>query len=717
MSSSSPPAPVAGHVAAAAALRFSVDFDPTRADSQPSVLLLTQNVGGIEAALSGGGDALLQSPRSQMPDLGRDLSSAFATMSSAFTVPSFVHVSEEIEVDVGVSAAVRQQVAEFLADVRQWLHRLSYVAAAVRAAEGHFAATTAPPESAAGAAPPPSSSSGGELNADAHLRSYTTAARPPLVDVVVLHFQEIGGKYKNKQFNEYFKEQVRTALLPEAGWTSGLLMDEREGGGNVSSSHYRRSNVASAVRPRRHSTFDGSNASTTLNGDVSGIGSSAFRRPSASHSTDADVGGGELDADADTFFTAIGSVVFLSPRVMGIASCLSVPHRTYIPVVDDPLTYAGEAGRLFHSGKFAEAGRSRKGFLLVSLRLGTVQLNVCNVHLFNDDDNRTALASSPSPYAERRARALKEAVAECSAVVDLGEPLFVLGDFNVRLDGKPFLEWAESVAQVTVHAEKKRLRCPDHFWALFTDPATQQEMRGRFDVEPQHLMDEVASVSGVELAEMPVSFAPTYSRIAYRTRVASTTAKRAATAASSGTATPREAANTPEAPAPASWLRGAVPAGEEQAAASQHKARPPLSTPPPAVMSSSSPLPPLTPPLPSAPLKHVTASPYRDNLSHDRLPAWCDRVLFNVAGLDWVSGNRARASPPPAPPPPPPTASPGSSSAAAAAAPATGSGGAGLKGRQQQQQQQQRVGDQSRWYAYAAIDLMHTDHDGVFLLF
>lgn len=729
MASATPlsPPPASGNVAAAAALRFSVDFDPSRADAQPSVLLLTQNVGGIEAALSttsavsgsttggsttpapaaatataattaaagGGGGA-----RSLMPDLGRDISTALAAMSSAFAAPSFVHIPDDVDVEVGVPQVVRQQVAEFLADLRQWLHRMSYVSAAVRAAEARTA--TAGSSTAAAAADggdgvngAQSPTSGTLPNADAYLRSYTPLARPPLIDVVVLHFQEIGGKYKNTQFNAYFQEQVRIALLPEAGWTSGLLIDERESGGTISSSRYRRPQAPE----RRRSNFDSAGGSGPA-GAAGRSGEVSRRYSTANTSTTrgSDTPGPELDpdADVDAFFTAIGSIVFLSPRVMGIASCLSVPHRTYIPIIDDPVTYAGEAGSLFHSGKFAEAGRSRKGYLLLSLRLGTVQFNVCNVHLFNDDDNRVALAASPSSYASRRVRAMLEAVAECSAVVDLHEPLFVFGDFNVRMDGPAMLRWVEETMQVTVRPEKKQLRCPDHFWDMFHNPSQTSELQTRFDTEPQHLMDEVALVSGVEMAEMPVRFAPTYSRLPYRSR----TGNAAASGGGGGAAAAGQAAKRVHS-------EGDTSRDEEASYLGRVRSRSSLPTTTPSSLSpTSAPLSRPSSPQPpqphstanaaasnsapaSVPLSHATASPTRDNFCRDRLPAWCDRVLFNVAGLEWIAGDRARPAPP----------QPASPSATAP----------GAKGR--------RRAEQERWYTYASIDLMHTDHDGVFLLF
>lgn len=645
------------NVAAAAALQFSVDFDPAKADSQPSVLLLTQNVGGIEAAY-GGAHCLLDaspglSPASDQLTLSNAIPSIIASMAS----PSYAQVPDEVDADSGVPAVVRQHVADFLADLRTWLHRMSFVSAAARAAE-RAAAAAGSPSSSSPSASVRHSSAGGQT-VEALMRGYTPVARPPMVDVVVLHFQEIGGKYKNKQFNRYFKEQLSAALLPEAGWTSGLLMDERESDRVVISS--------SSIRPSRAMAAAQMASPTSVTGHL--------RAPawdfkdSQSRRSSNEASGTETDAseeEADPFFTAMGSIVFLSPRIMGITSCLSVPHRTYIPITDDPITYAGDAGRLFLSGKFSDAGRSRKGFVLVSLRIGTVQFNVCNLHLFNDDDNRVAFEQSPSVYTGRRIRAVQEALAECSAVVDLVEPLFLFGDFNVRLDGKAVVQWAEEKEQITIRAAKKQLRCPDHLWGFFSDPSRAAELRRAFDCEPQRLMDEVAVQAKVELAEMPVTFAPTYSRMPYRQR--------------GGSASPAPEHNSNH-----------HAAGAAAAATSVDTSV--IPSPPPQSQS------PRAAAAVNAPLTHVVASPTRENLSHDRLPAWCDRVLFNVAGLEWMGGDRARAGPPP----------PQAAATASSSSPPASSGTA-VRDRRRTE------APHHRWYAYEAVDLVHMDHDGVYLL-
>ncbi|KPA77066.1 putative inositol-145-trisphosphate 5-phosphatase [Leptomonas pyrrhocoris] len=635
------------NVAAAAALQFSVDFDPLHGDSQPSVLLLTQNMGGIEAAY-GGFNGLAEGPPGLSPASDQPGAfSAFPSLVASMGSPSCAAVPEDIEAELSVSAAVRQQVAEFVADLRAWLHRISYISDAARGAEK---AGSAPASggwtNSAGAATASTttatatSSSRNPIagqTAEHFLRGYSPTARPPMVDVVVIHFQEIGGKYKNRQFNKYFKEQLASMLLPEAGWTSGLLTDERESDRAVVSS-----SACQPTRVRTAATTAGVHhiSPTALTGHTGAP--AAWGCPDAS--------GTETDAseeETDAFFTAIGTIIFLSPRVMGITSCLSVPHRTYIPIVDDPMTYAGEAGRLFLSGKFAEAGRSRKGFLMVSLRVGTVQFNVCNVHLFNDDDNRVALEQSPSKYAGRRLRAVQEAMGECSAIIDFAEPLFIFGDYNVRMDGKAFVGWAEEKEKISIRPGKKQLRCPEHLWSLFADPARAAELRRVYDTEPQRLMDEVALMTKMELGEMPVTFAPTYSRVPYR--------QRGDVAAAAATQNEEEEQHA----------QGAKERDGAQAA--------PLAT---SVM---------------APLSHVMASATRDNFCHDRLPAWCDRVLFNVAGLEWIAGDRARPSPPPPP----------SSPLAASAV----------------RERRRAEASQPRWYAYEAIDFAHMDHDGVYLLF
>ncbi|KAG8345490.1 hypothetical protein TRVL_03682 [Trypanosoma vivax] len=179
---------------------------------------------------------------------------------------------------------------------------------------------------------------------------------PPLVDVVVIHFQEVGGKRLHKGFNAYF-EKALESLLPEAGWTSGLLMESSNEVGR---------------------------------------------------------------------FTAIGSIVYLSHRMCPISSMLSFRHRTFVCVTDDPATYGGSPTYLYHAGKFSNAGESRKGYLLISLRLGTVVVNYLNLHLFNDGAGSDGSPGAPFSCAKLRQEAILEALAECAAFICTGDPLFIL---------------------------------------------------------------------------------------------------------------------------------------------------------------------------------------------------------------------------------------------------------------------------------------------------
>ncbi|KPI82856.1 putative inositol-1 4 5-trisphosphate (IP3) 5-phosphatase [Leptomonas seymouri] len=662
--------PRPANVAAAAALQFSIDFNPSHGDSQPSVVLLTQNIGGIETAYGGLSSPLGASSGVPAASNAATGSLVFPSTSTAMAGPSIVLMAEDVDPGFGVSATVRQQVADFIADLRTWLHRVSYMSDAARRAERAARATAGGGGStnSAGTAtfPTATSSSRGPAvgpTAESLMRGYTPAARPPMVDVLVIHFQEMGGKYKNRQFNRYFKEQLSAVLLPEAGWTSGLLVDERERDGAVVGG-----SASSRARTAAATTAAATTAGLQNASPTSGVGllyapacgctdSHSGRSSNDASCTEMDGGEGE----ADPYFTAIGSIIFLSPRITGITSCLSVPHRTYIPIADDPVTYAGDAGRLFLSGKFSEAGRSRKGFLMASLRIGTVQFNVCNLHLLHDDDNRVAFAQSPSKYTDYRIRAVQEAMAECSAVIDFEEPLFLFGDFNVRMDGKAFVQWAEANEHVTIRPGRKKLRCPEHLWTFFSDPARAAEFRRAFDGELQRLMDEVAMQTKTELGEMPVTFAPTYSRMPYRQR--GDTASEAASGVGEVHGSPLIAG----APDKRAQIEEERPREADERNQSQT----------PSMVAVAE------------PLSRVVASPTRDNFSHDRLPAWCDRVLFNVAGLEWISGDRVR-----------PSRQPSSPSSATT-----------LRDRRKTE------ASHPHWYVYEAIDFVHMDHDGVYLMF
>lgn len=212
-------------------------------------------------------------------------------------------------------------------------------------------------------------------------------------------------------------------------------------------------------------------------------------------------------------FTAMGTVIFLSKRVAPFASLLSVRHRTYITVSDDPVEYVGGNANshfLFHGAKFSNADTSRKGYLLTSLRIGSTAFNFVNVHLFHDADNTVVVGNPfPSEYASKRLLATVEAINEIAPVVSGGDPLFVFGDFNMRLDGRGLAQICKDTTGADISVGKKKVTAQRPFWDFLEDPAHLPALL-QLDKETQPALEAVASATGIELGEMPRKFLPTY---------------------------------------------------------------------------------------------------------------------------------------------------------------------------------------------------------------
>lgn len=630
----------------------------------------------------------------------------------------------------GVAAATRAQVAEFIADLRAWVHRLSVLTERRRRllkgserSTGNGDSNNASREEEGGVASPTTTTI---TTTTPSLADYTGAEAPPPPDVLVLHFQEVGGKEWDAAFTAHLALALRTALLPEAGWTSGLLMapglSDPSSCGGVGS--------PTTPCPGVRSSSTSTTAPATGGGDLSrpnspaapkglaggGDGTGVSARAAEENDTVKDaesnstatptptsgVGVGEVGgggggvspaADGDTF-TAIATVVFLSPRMAKLSSMLSFPHRTYIPIEDDPCSYSGSPSAVFHAGKFAGAGRARKGFLLTSLRLGTCVFNACNVHLFNDDDNVEALKRSPSKFVGRRAAALLEAAAESCAVVDSSEPMFIFGDCNVRLDGRLLAEHCKATRRMDLRPGRKELRCPDSFWPPFSDDTAssggsggdeattggqQQWLRRQFDREPRQLMDAVAAATGMELAEMPVGFAPTYSRLpaTLKDRSGGGEGNGDEEGESRGVRRPITSHATTATGTATATAAGGLGLGTYRRTTPE-----------------------------SFSCAEVLAARGRPNFARTRIPAWCDRVFFNPAGLELIAGGRFSDG---------------------------GGGGCGDddddccgddKGNNTSTNNEEdaddgarRVRANKREYIYDAVSLLHMDHDGVFLSF
>jgi inositol-1,4,5-trisphosphate 5-phosphatase len=167
---------------------------------------------------------------------------------------------------------------------------------------------------------------------------------------------------------------------------------------------------------------------------------------------------------------------------------------------------------LFLGGKFSNAEKSRKGYLLTSLRIGSTCINFVNLHLYHDADNSTAAAETPSKYTPRRLEAFLEAMSEVIPVLNPSDPLFIFGDFNTRLDAKSLLRYLTERLKFSpdaIRMGKKEVTAPDAFWDFFMSRENHNELQ-QFDNEPRMLMDALAAQADIELCELPVHFPPTY---------------------------------------------------------------------------------------------------------------------------------------------------------------------------------------------------------------
>jgi hypothetical protein len=268
------------------------------------------------------------------------------------------------------------------------------------------------------------------------------------VDLLVIHMQEIGGKKFNGPFNRLLKDIV-CQCWPGAGWCSGLL--------------------------------------------------------------------GPFQDDS-TNYTALGAAIFLGKRVTDQSSLWSFRYKNFVAVLDIPSsplqgkqTEMNGRSAFFFGKKFSTAGSSRKGFLLTTLRSGSTSLNFLNLHLFHDSNNAVAAAQPfPSEYSLRRAEALTEAVMEVSKVIDIhNEPLFLFGDLNLRLDTHCLKTLLEETCDEIIQVEKKKVKASSIAWDFLHLAKSWVDLK-QLDKEGAALQDTVREKTGLELAERPIDFGPTY---------------------------------------------------------------------------------------------------------------------------------------------------------------------------------------------------------------
>jgi len=291
------------------------------------------------------------------------------------------------------------------------------------------------------------------------------------IDVVVLHLQEIGGKKFNGTFNDYLQTVIHRCY-PAAVWCSGLM--------------------------------------------------------------------GCLESDDRNSFTAMGTVLFLGTE--RAASIWSFEKNKFLSDEPEKGTIREEC---YHGAKFSAAGKSRKGYLLTSIKVGPTILNFMNLHLFHDADN-TVSASQPFPseYTRKRAAAAAEAIEKTAKIIDgilvhddnvndttgttsdtadppPAPPLFLFGDFNLRLDAcrlKGFLQRQkprkrkrpDEEASTVIRLERKRVHAPPEVWRFLRTARNWPSLKDEFDSDAAYIRGVVEEKTGSVLEELPVRFGPTY---------------------------------------------------------------------------------------------------------------------------------------------------------------------------------------------------------------
>lgn len=158
---------------------------------------------------------------------------------------------------------------------------------------------------------------------------------------------------------------------------------------------------------------------------------------------------------------------------------------------------------------------TRKGHIYTRWTIGGKPLELINIHLFHDVDNRVVLEKSPSVYTYNRKKALEHSLKLFSEISPLECPSFIFGDFNFRqnqclikkhLEENGFKPGAESSGEAVhlQHPNGDSLRVMLKKFTLKCDSLTSNGLEGmrRFDTEYPPFKDI--------LYEMPVKFPPSY---------------------------------------------------------------------------------------------------------------------------------------------------------------------------------------------------------------
>ena len=145
-------------------------------------------------------------------------------------------------------------------------------------------------------------------------------------------------------------------------------------------------------------------------------------------------------ANCETF-TALGSIYLFHKSLPEVklynlkTKCYDViatgRHEVYDDIHSSPYCHAIR----FPTDFFPQVPNwTRKGFIYTRWTIGGKPLELINIHLFHDPDNRILLKESPSVYSYNRKKALEYSLKVFSQISPFECLSFIFGDFNFRQD-------------------------------------------------------------------------------------------------------------------------------------------------------------------------------------------------------------------------------------------------------------------------------------------
>jgi inositol-1,4,5-trisphosphate 5-phosphatase len=218
-----------------------------------------------------------------------------------------------------------------------------------------------------------------------------------------------------------------------------------------------------------------------------------------------------------TRFTALASLILVRRLSASRFRRRHFPSTEFAPISEcEQRGLVPVAGHEYFRHEKFDGSTSRKGFLVSEWCVDGHALSHVNVHLFHDDSNLLALASTPSTYATKRSAALRVVMQRLPP-----GPALLAGDFNFRLDLAGFVAWLRAQVPSSASAsmsmpasdgqyvlvQKDTFQCP-FLDPLLCDAAKHTSIRESYDMELQRFNGEVEAA--LRLQEDAVGFPPTY---------------------------------------------------------------------------------------------------------------------------------------------------------------------------------------------------------------